>query len=62
MSAGYSYVLSEVASAFAFRLPRTEQQRLATACRLLASLPHREGDYTTTDHTGRVLQNLLIED
>jgi hypothetical protein len=62
MSAGYSYVLSEVASAFAFRLPRAEQQRLATACRLLASMPHSEGDYTTTDHTGRVLQNLLIDD
>jgi hypothetical protein len=62
MSADYSYVLSEVASAFAFRLPRAEQQRLATACRLLATAPHREGDYTTTDHTDRVLQNLLIDD
>ncbi|HXC02521.1 MAG TPA: hypothetical protein VNU49_07690 [Opitutaceae bacterium] len=43
-------------------MPRAEQQRLATACRLLASMPHSEGDYTTTDHTGRVLQNLLIDD
>jgi hypothetical protein len=62
MSAGYSYVLSEIASAFAFRLPPAEQQRLTRACRLLANLPHRDGDYTTIDHTGRILQNLLVDD
>jgi hypothetical protein len=29
---------------------------------LLANLPHRDGDYTTIDHTGRILQNLLVDD
>jgi hypothetical protein len=29
---------------------------------LLANLPHRDGDYTTIDHTSRILQNLLVDD
>lgn len=62
MPAGYRYLLAETASEFAFRLPRKEQQRLATTCRLLATNSHRVGDYTTTDNTGRVLQNILIDD
>jgi hypothetical protein len=62
MAGGYSYVLSEAASDFAFRLPRREQYRLADVCRRLAAQPHREGDYATTDHTGRLVQNLLLDD
>ncbi|MEO7412429.1 MAG: hypothetical protein ABIZ81_03660 [Opitutaceae bacterium] len=62
MAAGYSYVLAEAASEIALRLPRSEQHRLATVCRLLATTPLRAGDYATKDDTGRVLQNLLIDD
>lgn len=62
MAAGYSYVLAEAASEFAFRLPRAEQRRLASALRLLASQPHREGDYVTKDDAGRIMQNLLLDD
>lgn len=62
MAAGYSYVLTEAAGDFVFRLPRREQQRIAVVFRLLASAPHREGDYVTRDHTGRILQNLLVDD
>ena len=62
MAAGYSYVLAEAASNFAFHLPRREQQRLAAVCRFLASNPAREGDYLTSDRTGRILQNLLVDD
>lgn len=62
MAISYSYVLAETAGEFAFRLPRREQQRLAKICRLLASLPSTEGDYVTKDHTGRALQNLLVDD
>ncbi|MEO5959507.1 MAG: hypothetical protein ABIR80_10340 [Opitutaceae bacterium] len=62
MSPGYIYVLGEIACDFAFRLPPRERHRLAAACRVLASQPHREGDYITRDRNGRVLQNLLIDD
>jgi hypothetical protein len=62
MPAGYSYVLSEAASDFAFRLPPAEQRRLAVTLRLLASQPNREGHYTANDDTGRLLQNLLLDD
>lgn len=62
MPAGYSYVLAEAADDFARRLPSAEQRRLAIALRLLASNPARSGDYTTKDGSGRVLQNLLIDD
>ncbi len=62
MPVGYSYVLSEVATNFALGLPRKEQHRFAMVCRILADSPHRNGDYVTTDHAGRILQNLLIDD
>jgi hypothetical protein len=62
MSPGYTYVLGEIACDFAFRLPPRERQRLAVACRMLARHPQRQGDYITRDDTGRVLQNLLIDD
>jgi len=60
MPGGYRYALSEAASEY--RLPAPEQMRLVFACRLLTNTPHRQGDYATTDETGRVLQNLLTED
>ncbi len=62
MPLGYSYVLAESASDFARRLPISEQRRLALTCRALAADPFRKGDYATRDETGRILQNLLIED
>ena len=62
MATGYSYVLAEVAGEFAFRLPRQEQRRLASICRQPVVDPFAEGDYIAQDHTGRVLQNLLVED
>ena len=62
MAVGYTYVLSEAASEVAFRLPRSEQNRLAAVCRSLAGSPFKFGDYTAKDDAGRVLQNLLIDD
>jgi hypothetical protein len=62
MPGAYTYVLSEAASEYAFRLPNAEQTRLARICRALASAPHRMGDYPTSDEVGHVLQNLLMED
>jgi hypothetical protein len=62
MGGGYSNVLSAAAGDFAFGLPRREQHRLATVFRQIATHPHREGDYVTTDATGRVVQNLLVDD
>ncbi len=62
MALGYTYVLSETASEFAFRLTANEQRRLAYACRRLASDPFRQGDYTLGDSAGRNIQNLLIDD
>jgi len=62
MPPAYTYTLSEAAADFAFHLPRKEQQRLARACRSLASTPSRRGDYVTRDHSDRPLQNLLLDD
>lgn len=62
MPIGYTYVLSETASEFAFRLPLSEQKRLGLACRRLAATPFQEGDYATTDSAGRRVQNLLMDD
>ena len=62
MPSGYTYVLSETASEFAFRLPIGEQKRLAYACRQLALNPSKEGDYAITDSAGRNVQNLLLDD
>lgn len=62
MPASYSYVLGEAAINFALTLPRKEQHRLALAFRALAAAPHRTGDYSTTDHTGRILHHRLIDD
>ncbi|MEJ1971767.1 MAG: hypothetical protein WDM96_04510 [Lacunisphaera sp.] len=62
MPSGYSYVLSETASEFAFRLPHSEQKRLAYACRQLAQKPFSVGDYAVTDSVGRSVQNLLLDD
>ena len=62
MDLGYSYVLSESAAEFAFRLPLREQRRLAGVCRDLVKSPDRAGDYGTLDPLGRRLQNLLIDD
>ncbi len=62
MPDGYTYVLSEAASEFAFRLPPAEQKRLAYACRQLTRSPSREGDYATADTAGRRVQNLLLDD
>ena len=62
MPIGYTYVLSETASEFAFRLPISEQKRLAYACRQLAQKPFGEGDYATTDSSGRSVQHLLLHD
>ena len=62
MSLGYRYVIAQQAADFALRLPPSEQQRLASACRLLAAQPFRTGDYSTRDDAGRMLQNLLIDD
>jgi hypothetical protein len=61
MASGYSYVLSEPVSEFAFRLSASEQKRLTLACRLLASSPDQVGLYPTRDETNRVLQNILID-
>jgi hypothetical protein len=62
MSSSYSYVLSEAASEYAFRLPSAEQMRLARILRSLANTPNRPGDYLTTGDDGRIMQNLLVED
>lgn len=62
MPGGYTYVLSEAASEFAFRLLPVEQKRLAYACRQLARNPSREGDYASTDMASRRVQNLLLDD
>ena len=62
MALGYTYVLSETASEFAFHLTANEQKRLALACRQLAQNPFKEGDYATTDSVGRSVQNVLLDD
>jgi hypothetical protein len=62
MPLGYTYALAEIACDFAFRLPQRDRQRLAAVCRAITDQPNRKGDYTTRDHNGRVLQNLLIDD
>ena len=59
---GYTYALAEAASEYAFRLSKREQQRVAKICRTLAGSPQRLGSYTTSDQTGRSLQNLLMDD
>jgi len=59
--ASYDPVLSGQALAVLSELPKARQRELIALVFRLALLPSQIGDYTTTDDTGRVLQNILLD-
>ena len=58
----YDPVLSGVAAAFLVALPRSRQKSVILQVFQLAKDPHQPGDYSSTDDSGRPLQNLLLGD
>ncbi len=58
----YEPALASQAWEWLCSLSKTRQKRIIRIIRQLASSPFVEGDYNTTDSTGRPLENLRIED
>ena len=59
---GYEPVLSGAAAHYLAMLPRSKQRQGISLMYQLAQNPSQAGDYSVTDDSGRVLQNLMVGD
>ena len=58
----YRPVFAEDAAEFLLQLPKRRQRHILTLIRQLASHPTIPSDYVQREESGRVIENLLIED